>query len=92
MIRITFNPAKNARNIAERDLPFELVADLDWAAAVTKDDTRRNYGELRSVVVVPLNGRLHVAVVTMRGDAVHVINFRKANKKEVRGYEQTTGR
>jgi len=31
--------------------------------------------------------RLHVAVVTYRGDAVHVISLRKANWKEVRWYD-----
>jgi uncharacterized DUF497 family protein len=35
---------KNARNIAERGLPFELVAELDWAAAVEWEDTRKDYG------------------------------------------------
>jgi len=29
-MRITFDPAKNARNIAERSLPFDRVTDLDW--------------------------------------------------------------
>ena len=70
-------------------MPFALVAELDWAAAVATGDTRWDYGERRSVVVAPLNDRLHVAVITMRGDAVHVISFRKANKKEIRKYGQT---
>ena len=37
---ITFDPEKNARNIAERGLSFERVADLDWATAVINP----NYG------------------------------------------------
>jgi len=31
---VTFDPAKNAKNIAERGLPFEQVADLAWETAV----------------------------------------------------------
>jgi uncharacterized DUF497 family protein len=31
---------------------------------------------------------LHVAVVTMRGETMHVISFRKANEREVRRYGQ----
>jgi hypothetical protein len=27
---ITFDPEKNARNIAERGLSFERVAELEW--------------------------------------------------------------
>ena len=90
-MRITFDPAKNARNIHERDLPFELVADLDWETAVSVEDTRKDYGERRLRVLAFLGDRLHAAVITMRGDAMHVISFRKANVKEVRRYEKQKG-
>lgn len=90
-MRITFNPAKNDRNIAERGLSFERVAELDWLAAIALEDTRRDYGERRVRVLAPLDGRLHVAVVTYRDDAVHVISFRKANRREVRWYAQEKG-
>lgn len=91
MIRITFDPRKNARNIVERGLPFVLVADLDWERAIEWEDTRKGYGEQRKLVAAPLNGRLHIAVVTARSDALHVISFRKANRKEVRRYEEEVG-
>ena len=41
-MRITFDPAKNARNIAERGLSFERVAELDWDTAVVAEDIRRD--------------------------------------------------
>jgi uncharacterized DUF497 family protein len=87
-MRITFDPAKNARNIAERGLPFQLVADLEWETAVIREDRRWDYGERRMRVSALLGNRLHLAIVTYREDAVHVISFRKANKKEVRSYER----
>ena len=87
-MRITYDPAKNDRNIAERDLPFELVAELDWESALSREDTRRDYGEKRVQTFALLGDRLHVAVITFRADALHVISFRKANPKEVRWYEQ----
>ncbi|WP_413469058.1 BrnT family toxin [Pseudomonas lactis] len=37
-----------------------------------------------------IGDRLHVVVFTPRGDAVHVISFRKANKREVKNYDQET--
>ena len=80
-MRITFDPAQNARNIKERGLPFELVAQLDWERAVAIEDTRRDYGERRLRVLAFMGERLHTAVITMRGDAVHVISFRKASNK-----------
>jgi uncharacterized DUF497 family protein len=90
-MRITFDPAKNARNIEERGLPFELVAQLNWETAVAVEDTRKDYGERRLRVLAFLGERLHAAVIKMRGDAVHVISFRKANKKAVRRYEKEKG-
>ena len=41
-MRLTFDPAKNARNIAERGLSFERVAELDWETAVSQEDTRKD--------------------------------------------------
>jgi uncharacterized protein len=68
-------------------LPFDLVADLEWNTAIAVEDTRKNYGERRLRVLGRLHGRLHIAVITYRGDATHAISFRKANEKEVRWYE-----
>ncbi len=90
-MRLTFDPAKNARNIAERGLSFERVAELDWETAVSQEDTRKDYGETRIQVLAFLGWRLHAAVVTIRADALHVISFRKANRKEMKWYEQEKG-
>jgi len=85
-MRITFDPAKNERNIAERGLSFDLVADLEWDTALAEQDTRREYGERRLRVLALLGDRLHAAVITYWNEAVHVISFRKANDREVRRY------
>jgi uncharacterized DUF497 family protein len=90
-MRLTFDPAKNARNIAERGLSFERVSELDWETAVSQEDTRKDYGETRIQVLAFLGNRLHAAVITIRGEALHVISFRKANRKEVKWYEQERG-
>ena len=90
-MRITFDPAKNDKNLTERGLSFEQVADLDWDTAIAVEDTRKDYGEKRLRILAPPGGRLHIAVITMRDDATHVISFRKANRKEVKRYEQEKG-
>jgi uncharacterized protein len=43
-------------------------------------------------VMAMLNQRLHVAVITYRGDAVHVISFRKANSREIKRYKEQKNR
>lgn len=90
-MRITFDPAKSARNIHERGLPFELVAQLDWETAMAAEDTCKDFGERRLRVLGFLGDRLHAAVITMRGDDVHVISFRRANVREMRRYEKQKG-
>ena len=84
---IAFDPAKNEKNIAERGLSFEQVADLEWETAVTRIDDRRDYGETRVRVLALLDGRVHAVVVSPRGADLRVISFRKANRKEERLYE-----
>ncbi|MDE3176655.1 MAG: BrnT family toxin [Pseudomonadota bacterium] len=87
-MNITFDRAKNARNIEERGLPFERGAEFDWETALAEEDDRKDYGERRARVFGLLGRRLHVAVITMRGETMHVISFRKANDREVRRYGQ----
>ena len=87
-MRITFDPVKNAKNIAERGLSFELAQSLEWDTAVAIEDRRRDYGETRLRVLALLQGRLHAVVVTPREEELRVISFRKANRKEERLYEQ----
>ena len=91
-MRLTFDPAKNARNIAERGLSFERVAELDWETAASQEDTRKDYGETRIQVLAFLGKRLHAAVITVRGDALHVISFRKANSREIKLYADEKNR
>jgi uncharacterized DUF497 family protein len=87
-MRITFDPAKDERNIAQRGLSFALAAELEWETALTVEDDRRDYGEMRLRVLAFLHGRLHAVVVTPRKDELRIISFRKASPKEEKLYEQ----
>lgn len=85
-MKITYDPAKNASNVRNRGLSFDEAVELDWASAVMIEDTRQDYGERRFRVFGYIGERLHVLVFTPRGDAVHVISFRKANGRETKQY------
>jgi len=89
---LSFGPNKNGKNIAERGLSFERVAELEWEDALSVEDRRKDDSERRLQVTALFAGRSHVGVITLRGDAVHVISFRKANRKEVKFDEQEKGR
>jgi uncharacterized DUF497 family protein len=87
---ITYDAAKNARNLRERKLSFELVREFDWSSAYILEDTRKDYGERRFQAMGMIDARLHMLVFTPRGDDVHVISLRKANVREVKRYEEAT--
>lgn len=85
-MRISFDRAKNERNVRERGLSFELAAEFDFDGALYCVDDRQDYGEVRYVAVGLLNDRLHVLCFTEAADGIRVISFRKANAREVRRY------
>ena len=88
-MQLSFDPAKNERNIEERGLAFKLVSELDWVHAVIDEDTRKNYGEHRFRVLGCINERLYAVVFTPRAHKMHIISLRKANSREVERYGKT---
>ena len=89
-MEITFDPAKNAANIALRGLGFEQVTDFDFQTAIFTVDDRHDYGETRFRSLGILAGRLRALVFVETARGIRVISFRKANKREVQWYEQAT--
>ena len=87
---ISFDPAKDARNIARRGLSFARATEFDWTNALIVEDTRRDYGEWRYQALGHIEDRLHMLVFTPRAGSLHIISLRKANNREVRHYEAQT--
>ncbi len=81
-MRITYDPAKRARTLAERGLDFEDAAEVFEGDTLDFPDDRRDYGELRMLTVGHLRGRMVIIVWTPRGSVRHVISMRKANDRE----------
>ena len=84
-----WNPAKCAKNIAERGIDFAemVVAFADQARKVVRD-TRKDYGETRYNMLAKVEGRVFHVTFPERGKIVWIICARKANKREQRRYEQ----
>jgi uncharacterized protein len=83
-LAITYDPAKNERNIRERGLSFERAADFDFVTAVFNTEIRK--GEIRRVAVGYLDRRLHLLCYIPNPDGIRVISFRKTNKQEAKRY------
>jgi len=81
-----FDPAKDARNIAERGLSLALAPYVFEGLVHVVDDDRKDYGERRQVAFGLIRGRLFVCVFTDRGKVRRVISLRKANSKETSAY------
>jgi uncharacterized protein len=88
-MEIAYDPKKNARNIATRDLSFDRAHEFDFLNATIEIDDRIDYGETRIVAVGFLDGRLHVLCYVEIDGGIRVISFRKANKREMKKYAQS---
>ena len=87
-MRIEFDPTKSQKNADDRQLPFDLVVEFDWDAAIVVEDTRNRYPERRFEAIGPVCNRLHVVVFAAIDGGVRVISFRKANVREEKRYEK----
>ncbi|SDS58222.1 hypothetical protein SAMN05216198_2275 [Halopseudomonas litoralis] len=89
-MNIEFDPAKNQRNIIERGLPFEEVADFEFESALFWIDDRKDYGEQRIRALGYIGKRLHALVFAETMTGIRIISFRKANRREIKHYESQT--
>lgn len=88
-MEISYDPTKNATNIAQGRPSFDTVIAFDFESAIVKEDDRKDYGETRFVAYGLIGARLHALVFTPRGEVLHIISLRKANQREVRNYEKS---
>ncbi|WGS46815.1 BrnT family toxin [Burkholderia sp. JSH-S8] len=87
---ITFDPAKNASNIAKHGVSLELAAELEWSEVMAGVDSRHDYKEVREIGFGVIGERLYCVVFTQRGNVMHIISMRRANKREVKSYVEQT--
>ena len=85
-MHISFDSAKNERNVRERGLSFEQAIEFEFETALVEVDSRKEYGETRYIALGLFQERLHVLCFTETTDGIRVISFRKANDREVKRY------
>jgi len=83
-VEISYDPKKNAKNVAKRGLSFERVREFAFDTATILEDDRVDYGETRWRAFGLLDGVMHARVYEeIDENAIRVISFRRANKHEV---------
>lgn len=86
---ITFDPNKDASNIAKHGVSLAVAVEIDWSDVMSKPDTRHDYKELREIGFGLIGDRLYCIVFTQRDDAFHIISLRKANRREIRDVQES---
>lgn len=87
-MKIEYDKTKSEKNIRERNLSFDEAVYFDWETAIYNEDLRKVYSEKRIIAMGFLNQRLHIMCFTETKEGVRIISFRKANKREVKRYEE----
>ena len=85
-MRIEFDPAKDAANLAKHGVSLALAAGLDWEATLVWIDDRFEYGELRVIALAPKVNILYYVAFVDRGEVRRIISLRRANRREVQHY------
>lgn len=89
-MRFEWDDNKNRVNIRKHGIDFADAADIFNHPVLTLLDDREDYGEERWVALGWIKAIVGVVVYVERdGDAIRIISARKANKHEVRRYEQS---
>ena len=92
-MNVTFDPAKDAANMAKHGVSLTEAAGFEWGTAVVWPDTRRDYGEARMVALGYIGLRIMALVFVDRlseqSTERRIISLRKANSREVKRYAET---
>ena len=90
---MTFDPAKDAVNLAKHGFSLLDAVGFEWETAVVWPDTRRDYGEPRMVALGYIGLRIMSVVFVDRPPEQpterRIISLRKANTREVKRYAET---
>ena len=82
---------KSEKCFTERGFDFAYAVRVFFDPdRVVQTDRRYDYGEKRYQLMGKIENRVFVVVYTPRHSTIRIISARKANKREVRHYENTT--
>lgn len=87
-MKTEYDATKDAANQQKHGVSLSLANRIEWQDVLCFVDDRADYGELREVGFAVIEQRLYVVVFVQRGDTMRIISLRKANKRELKHYEQ----
>lgn len=81
-MKIEYDSAKRQRTLEARGLDFDNIKHVFDSFYLVRTDNRKEYGEVRYIMLGALADKPVVCVWTPRGDAVRVISMRMADDDE----------
>lgn len=81
-MRVEFDPVKRRLTLETRGLDFESIPQVFEHFYLVRTDDRKDYGEVRHIMLGAPGTKIVVCVWTQRGDAVRVISMRVADEAE----------
>ena len=85
-INYEWDEGKRRSNLYKHGVDFTAIETFDWETALVGRSDR--HGEVRFVAIGYIEGRLHQAVFTERGNMTRIISMRRASLKERTSYDQ----
>ena len=85
-----WDEAKRRTNLAKHGVDFTAMHAFEWDTANVEPD--EHHDEPRWIARGFIESRLHVAVLTIRGRRIRVINLRKANRREEKRHARPQAR
>ncbi|MCJ2060457.1 BrnT family toxin [Methylobacterium sp. J-048] len=81
--RTAWDDRKNDLNVRRHGIDFAALREVfDGRFALTREDTRRDYGERRFNTLVALNGVILNVTFTPRNGKRRIVSARIANRRE----------
>ena len=85
LMRYEWDNNKNISNIAKHGVDFETINNFNWESAIINQQIKKD--ELRYIALGLITDRLHGVIYTNRNSRIRIISMRKANKREIKYYE-----
>ena len=89
---VTYDEAKRKINLKKHGIDFVGCEAIFSSPVVSWEDDRDDYGEQRINTLGFLNGVVVHLTYTERGDDLHIISLRKAEKHEIRFFAKQLSR
>ena len=81
-----WDETKNRANLAKDGIDFDEAKRLFERYFYFEDDTRMDYGEVRTIAYGVVDNSVLTVVYTMRGNTRRIISARRARRDERRTY------